>query len=187
MDAGLFDVFHDSADVDLVAVAERVDVDLDRVLQKPVDQHRVFGREFGGAGDVALQGVVVVDDFHAPAAQHVRRPHQHRITDLRGDSAGLGERRGHAVARGRQPGSREQVAERAAVLGQIDGLRRRADNRDARVEEPLRQPQRRLAAELHDDTDYPGPRPQRTATRRENTSRTSSKVSGSKYSRSAVS
>ena len=154
MDAGLFDVLHDAADVDLVAVAERVDVDLDRILQETVDQHRVFGRQFSGAGDVALQRLVVVDDLHSATAQHVGRPNQHRISDLGGDPPGLRERRRHAVPRGRQPRRRQQVAERAAVLGQIDRLRRGADDRNACVGEPLRQPERRLPAELHDHPDH---------------------------------
>ena len=44
VDAGLLDVLHDAADDDARAVAHRVDVDLDRVLEEPVDQHRVLGR-----------------------------------------------------------------------------------------------------------------------------------------------
>ena len=38
MDAGLLDVLHDRGDVRLGPVAERVDVDLDRVLEEPVDE-----------------------------------------------------------------------------------------------------------------------------------------------------
>ena len=37
-----------------LAVVERVDVDLDRVVEEPVDQHRVLGADLGGALDVAL-------------------------------------------------------------------------------------------------------------------------------------
>ena len=40
VDAGLLDVLHDAADVELGAVVERVDVDLDRVVEEPVDQQR---------------------------------------------------------------------------------------------------------------------------------------------------
>ena len=40
MDAGLLEVLHDAADVELVAVVERVDVDLDRVVEEAVDQQR---------------------------------------------------------------------------------------------------------------------------------------------------
>ena len=40
MDSGFLDVLHDSADVDLVAVEEGVDVDLDGVFEEPVDEDR---------------------------------------------------------------------------------------------------------------------------------------------------
>ena len=40
VDAGLLDVLHDPADPDVVAVAERVDVDLDRVLEEAVEEDR---------------------------------------------------------------------------------------------------------------------------------------------------
>ncbi|CKS79678.1 Uncharacterised protein [Mycobacterium tuberculosis] len=43
VDAGLLDVLHDPADIDLGAITQRVDVDLDRVLEEAVDEHRVFG------------------------------------------------------------------------------------------------------------------------------------------------
>ena len=39
VDAGLLDVLHHGADVDGDAVAERVDVDLDRALEEAVDEH----------------------------------------------------------------------------------------------------------------------------------------------------
>ena len=40
MDAGALDVLHDAADDDRLAVGDRVDVDLDRVLEILVDQQR---------------------------------------------------------------------------------------------------------------------------------------------------
>ena len=40
VDAGLLDVLHDAAEEQLRAVVQRVDVDLDRVVEEPVDQQR---------------------------------------------------------------------------------------------------------------------------------------------------
>ena len=40
MDAGFLDMLEDARDRDVGAVADRVDVDLDRVAQIAVDQHR---------------------------------------------------------------------------------------------------------------------------------------------------
>ena len=56
-----------------------------------------------------------------------------------------------------QPGLGEHRAERAPVLGQVDRLRRGADDRHAGGLEPLRQPERGLPAELHDHPDHAGP------------------------------
>ena len=47
VDAGLLDVLHHAAEVELLAVEERVDVDLDRVVEEPVDQHRVLRADLG--------------------------------------------------------------------------------------------------------------------------------------------
>ena len=49
MDAGLLDVLHDAAEEQLGAVEERVDVDLDGVVEEAVDEHRVLGGDLGGS------------------------------------------------------------------------------------------------------------------------------------------
>ena len=49
VDAGLLDVLHHAAEEELLAVEQRVDVDLDRVVDEPVDQHRVLGADLGRA------------------------------------------------------------------------------------------------------------------------------------------
>ena len=83
VDAGLLDVLHDPAEVHLLAVVERVDVDLDRVVEEPVDEDRVLRADaIGRAGDVGGQGLVVVDDLHAAAAEDVGRAHEDRVADL---------------------------------------------------------------------------------------------------------
>ncbi|GAA3072703.1 hypothetical protein GCM10020000_66920 [Streptomyces olivoverticillatus] len=151
MDAGLLDVLHHAAEVELVAVVERVDVDLDRVVEEAVDEHRVLGDQARVPLQVAGQGGLVVDDLHAAAAQHVGGADHDRVADLRGDGLGLGEGEGRAVLRRGQPGLGEHPAEGAALLGEVDGLGRGADDRHAVVLECLRQAQRGLAAELHDD------------------------------------
>ena len=51
VDPGLLDVLHDAADPDVLAVADRVDVDLDRVLQEAVEEDlRGRVRRRSGAG-----------------------------------------------------------------------------------------------------------------------------------------
>ena len=52
VDAGLLDVLHDAGERAVAAVAERVDVDLDRVLEEAVEQQRVLavGLRVAGSG-----------------------------------------------------------------------------------------------------------------------------------------
>ena len=155
VDAGLLDVLHHAAEIEVGAVVERVDVDLHRVVEEPVDQHRMRRGHLGGPLDVGGQGLLVVDDLHAAAAEHVRRSDQHRVADLVGDDLGLGEGAGQPVLRGRQVRLGQHLTERPALLGQVDRLRAGADDRHAGVLERLGQPQRGLAAELDD---HPGDR-----------------------------
>ena len=150
MDAGLLDVLHDATEEQVRAVEDRVDVDLHCVVDEPVDQHRMLGADLGRPLDVVLQAGVVVDDLHAPPAKDVRRPHEHWVADLRGDRLRLRPGRGHRVLRRRKAGLGEHAAERTPLLGQVNGLRRGADDRDAGVGQSLGQAERRLAAQLAD-------------------------------------
>ncbi len=98
MHARLLDVLHDPAD-DAVAgvVAQRVDVDLDCVLEEPVDERgplrgeAAFAAERAGVGELphrAPQVGVVVHDLHRAPTEHVRRAHEHRVADVASDCDG---------------------------------------------------------------------------------------------------
>ena len=156
MDPGLLDVLHHAADEHLAAVAQRVDVDLDGVVEEPVDEHRPLRADRRGPRDVAGQRRVVVDDLHAAPAEHVRRPHQHRVADPLGDRLRVVERGRGAERRRRQARLPQHLTERPAVLRQVDRGRGRPDHRDTRRRQPLREPERGLPAELHD---HPGDGP----------------------------
>ena len=122
MDTGLLDVFHDAADVDLGAVAQCVDVDLDCIFEETVDQYRTVVRDLRRVGDVRRERCLVVHDLHAASAENVGRAHQHRVTDSCGDLTGSVERRRGAVLRCRQTGCVEHLAELTPVLGEVDGF-----------------------------------------------------------------
>ena len=146
MDAGLLDVLHDGGDPGVVAVAEGVDVDLDRAFEEAVDERRPLDPRHRLA-DV-LGGVA---DAHGAAAEHMRGAHEHRVADPLGDVDGgvgvagdapVGTADLEAVAEGR---------EALAVLGQVDGVVRGAEDRVAGRGEHGRELERRLAAELDGD------------------------------------
>ena len=160
MHAGLFDVLHDAADVQLFAVEQGIHVDFDGVLQELVDEQRggqASGHDRVGLGlvertvDVLGQLGVVVDDFHAASAEDVTGAHEHRIADVVGGLAGLFKRQRGAVARRVHVLATQHLTEQLAVLGQVDGLRGGAQDRHAGGLESRGQRQRRLAAELDDD------------------------------------
>jgi hypothetical protein len=92
VDTGFLDLFHDAAQIQLVAVVERVDVDLHRVFEEPVDQHGMVGRDVLGPRDEGQQRGLVVGDLHAAPAEHVGGSDQHRVADPVGDQCGLVER-----------------------------------------------------------------------------------------------
>ena len=82
MDPGLLDVLHDPGDADVLAVAERVDVDLDRVLEEAVEQQRVLLVGLHVGLQVGAKGLGRVTDLHRAAAEDIGRPHQQREADI---------------------------------------------------------------------------------------------------------
>ena len=154
MDAGLLDMLHDAADDDGAGrIGHRVDVELERILQEPVDEDWMLGRRIDGLGHVAVERAGVVDDRHRPAAQNVGRPHHDRVADGAGRAPRFRARRGDAARRLGNPQIPEQPREPLAVLGQVDRVWRGADDVDPGRLQLQRQLERRLPAELHDARD----------------------------------
>ena len=91
-----------------------------------------------------------VADLHRAPAEHVRGPNQEREADVLGDQRRLLGRVRGPVGRVGDLQPAQQGAEAAAVLGQVDRVDGRPQERHARVLKRLRQAQRRLAAELDD-------------------------------------
>ena len=124
-----------------VRVADGVDVDLHRVLEEAVDEHRALGRQAALSPEAALgrelhhrgdQALVVVDDLHGPAAEHVRRAHQHREAELGRDGLRLLGGGDGAARRLRDAEPGAQLVEALAVLGEVDRVGARAQHRASR-------------------------------------------------------
>ena len=141
MDTGLFDMFHDPADEDVVAVAEGIDIDLDGIGEIPVEEQRVLaehridlpglvvriagfdvgGDEAGqGAEQIIVEGRLVVHDRHGAAAQHIGGAHDERQPEFAGHQPRLLDRIGDAVLRLFQSELVEQPLEAVAVFGEVD-------------------------------------------------------------------
>ena len=132
VDPGLLDVLHDPGDPHLLAVAQRVDVDLDRVLEEAVEVDRAW---LVGVGADALQVV-------AQARRRRRRsPSRGRRARSWGARAAGSRRRARRPAPPRRwwrwrraarcsRGGRAARPNRPAVLGQVDGVDAGAEDRD---------------------------------------------------------
>jgi hypothetical protein len=79
-------MLHDAGDDHLLAVAQ------DASQSHSMASRRYWSISTGlspetcdGGGDVVIQLLLGIDDFHGPAAQHIAGAHQHRIADARGD------------------------------------------------------------------------------------------------------
>ena len=151
MDSGQLNVFHDGRYVGVLPVGDGIGLALDRVFQEFVDQDRPFRRHADGGGHVPLEHLLVMDDLHPAAPQHIGGADHQRIADPFGDRDGLPKVAGHP---GGGHGDAELVHhffEAIPVLRHIDGLRRCSDDADPGGRKLLGKIQRRLASELHDD------------------------------------
>ena len=95
--------------------------------------------------------------MRAPA-EDVRRAHDHGKPNLRRDGTSFLARGRRAARRLRDLQLGQERRKALPVLGQIDRVRRRAQNPDAGVLQRQRELERRLAAELHQAGDVPARR-----------------------------
>ena len=71
---GLLDMFHDAGDDAGFSVRNGIDIDLDRVLQKFVDEDRMAGRSFDGRWTKSCTGLVIIRDLHGSSPQDIGGP-----------------------------------------------------------------------------------------------------------------
>ena len=72
MDAGFLDMLHDAGDDDVLAVAQRIDVDLDRVGEIAVEQQRVLAEHRVDLAGLVV-GVARLDVGRHQARQHAEQ------------------------------------------------------------------------------------------------------------------
>ncbi len=131
MHAGLFDVFHDAANDDFIAIGQGIDVALDGIVEETVEQHRRIMRHLDGFAHVAFKVLLLMDDFHGPATEHVGRTNHQRITDFLRQTQRIFFSPRRPVRRLLEAEVVQQLLEALAVFGDVDRLRRRADDRHA--------------------------------------------------------
>ena len=171
MNARLLDVLHHARDEHVLAVANGVHIGFDGIADVGIEQQRILGQDGVDLRapvaretvlkflrderrerrvEIVLERGLIGNDRHGPAAKHVGRPHHDREADLLGGQERLFDGIGDAVLGLPELELVDQHLEAVAVLGQVDGIRGRAENGYILGIERLRELERRLPAELHD-------------------------------------
>ena len=79
----LEDMLHNAADHHFFTIANGVDINFNSIIQEVIQQYRrVIGYAYGFI-HITAQILLVINDFHCPAAQYIRRAHHHRIPNFR--------------------------------------------------------------------------------------------------------
>ena len=151
MHARLLDVLHDAANQHHFAVADGIHVNFYRVIKEVIQQHWRIVRHADRRLEVATQVSFVIDDFHRPTAENVRRTYHQRVANLfrllyRHFDSGNG-----GVRRLLQFQAVNRVLEAFTVFRTVDSIRAGADNRYASGFQCTRQFQRGLTAVLNDN------------------------------------
>ena len=151
MNAGLFNMFHDTAQVELGAVKERIHINLNSVFQELIDERWLRGRNLGRIFKVACKICFVIDDLHTAPAQHIGRTDQHRVSNLIGNTFGTLEGICGTILRRNQTTFLQHARKLAAILSKVNSFGSSAQNRHTGIFEGFRKLQRSLSAQLHEN------------------------------------
>jgi len=98
-------VLHDRRNERIASVSDCIRLHLDGILKKLIDQDGTTRCNIHSRVDKGRQHVIVIDDFHPPAAQHIRGSDHERVADLMGHGKRLLKGRRGAALRLRNPES----------------------------------------------------------------------------------
>ena len=151
MDTGQLDMLHDSGDEGVGTVADGVGLALQRMLQEAVDQDGAVGSDADGGLHILLDALLVIDDLHAAATQHIGGTNHDGVADLLSDLNGLLHGGCHTGLRHGDLQLVHHGAEQVSILGQVDHGGGSSQDLDAVLLQVGSQVQRGLAAELGDN------------------------------------
>ena len=153
MNTSLLDVLHNTADVDIGAVTDDVNIHLDGTLKEPIEENGVFVGDSGRLGHVLGEVGLVVCNRHTPTAQHVARTNQQREPDTASHNHRLVEREGGPGCRVGNAELVEDDREARTILREVNRLGLGAEDRHSRSLERASQLKRRLPAEGDEHAD----------------------------------
>ena len=143
------DVLHNRSDHRGFAVGDAIDIDLDRVFEKAVNQNRAIRRYFNCTGYVTPKIFLVIDKLHGASTEHERRSHQDRITNFVCDcDSSICVDRGAAWS---LPQAKlvEHGGEQLSIFRGLDALGLCSKNRNASGLQTVGEIERSLSTELH--------------------------------------
>ena len=153
MNARKLDMLHNRRDKCMCTVGDGVCLALKRMVQETVNQNRTVRRYADCRVHVFGHLVVIVHNLHAAAAEHVGRTNHDRIADLLRDADGILNRNRHSGLGHRDTELVHHCAEEVTVLSEVDDCGRSSEDLHTVLLKGSRKVQRRLAAELCDDTE----------------------------------
>ena len=131
-----------------LAVGHCVNVDLDP-FKESVDPQRAIGGDAADPLQLALELLRAVGEVDRKSADHIRRSHDHRVADPRSKVERILATAGEAAVGLQHAESIQKCGEANAILGLVDRIKRRAEERHAGGGERRGEVERRLSAELH--------------------------------------
>ena len=152
MNTSLLNVLQNAADIDFFAIAQGIDVGLNRALQEAIKIDRVIGADARGLRHIGAQMLGVVRNHHATATQYIAGANEQRIANARRHSLGLLKRGGLARRRIHDLQAVEQCGKALAVLGEVDGIGLGAHDVHTGILQHARKLERSLTAQRDHDT-----------------------------------
>ena len=153
VDTCKLDVLHDSWNIAVGAVRDRICLTLSSVVQETVDEDRSVGCNADCRIHIDSEHLVVVNDFHSSSAEDEGRTYHDGVADLACDGDGLVCIDCHTCLRHGDAQTLHHCPEVVTVLSEVDGLRSSTEDIDAVGLEGSCEVQRSLSAELRDNAD----------------------------------
>ena len=153
MNTSSFDMFHDTWNIYIRAICDRIDFTF---LTKDitVNQNRRIMRDFlNGCCHINLQFFIVIDDFHGSSTKHIGRSDKNRISDLMCNCKGFLNRIGCHAFRLRDTKLIEHRFKFMSVFCLVDGIQACTKNSDTMFFQTCRKVDGSLTTELYNDTD----------------------------------
>ena len=152
--AGILDMLADRIRQQVAVTGYPVEFDLLGVLDELADDHGMLARYIDGLSQEALQFGVVRGHRHGGAAEHVGRPHEHRVARLVREGLGFLDRAELAPFGLVDPEPVQKRGELVAVLRLVDALRMRAQHSHPGLVQLESQCVGGLPAHGHDDPEW---------------------------------